>query len=215
MNAANPLLAFARPQSPHVLPQFETIAPEHVQPALSGLLADARSLQERLTAATVPATWDDFAGPLADGIETLSRAWGIVGHLHSVNDTPPWREAYNALLPEVTRFYTELGQDLKLFDKYRALRAGPEYAGLSPARRRIVDTELQIAVRLAHCAVELLDCFLQLLGGRWFGDRLNGGLGHVDGGTATDAGSRHRHRRLRRLGTSQGVVPLVSFLEHP
>ena len=143
MNAANPLLAFARPQSPHVLPQFETIAPEHVQPALSGLLADARSLQERLTAATVPATWDDFAGPLADGIETLSRAWGIVGHLHSVNDTPPWREAYNALLPEVTRFYTELGQDLKLFDKYRALRAGPEYAGLSPARRRIVDNEIR------------------------------------------------------------------------
>ncbi|MBK7900330.1 MAG: M3 family metallopeptidase [Azonexus sp.] len=143
MTAANPLLAFACPDHLLALPRFDAIAPEHVGPAVETLLADARGLQERLTSAAVPATWDDFAGPLADGIEHLSRAWGIVGHLHAVNDTPPWREAYNAMLPEVTRFYTELGQDLKLFDKYRALRAGPEYAGLSAARRRIVDNEIR------------------------------------------------------------------------
>ncbi|HEX5803650.1 MAG TPA: M3 family metallopeptidase [Azospira sp.] len=133
----NPLLDFSG------LPRFDAIQPEHVRPAITRLLADSRALVERLTDGAVPATWNDFAEPLADGIEHLSRAWGIVGHLHSVNDIPPWREAYNDLLPEVTSFYSELGQNLALFSKYKALAAGPEYASLSPARRRIVDNEIR------------------------------------------------------------------------
>ena len=59
--------------------------------------------------------------PLIDAGERLGRAWGIVGHLHSVMDVPEWREAYNALLPEVSGFYAELGQNLALFAKVKAL----------------------------------------------------------------------------------------------
>jgi oligopeptidase A len=43
-------------------------------------------------------------------------------------DVPEWREAYNANLPEVTRFFAELGQNQQLFAKYKALGPGPEYA---------------------------------------------------------------------------------------
>ncbi len=133
----NPLLDFSG------LPRFDLIRPEHVRPAISRLLADCRALVGRLTGDDVPATWHDFAEPFADGVEHLGRAWGIVGHLHSVNDIPPWREAYNDLLPEVTSFYSELGQNLALFSKYKALAAGPEYATLPPARKRIVDNEIR------------------------------------------------------------------------
>lgn len=137
MTDANPLLDFSG------LPRFDRIEPSHVRPAMDALLAEARVLIERLTAEHTPATWDDFAAPLNDGIERLSRAWGIVGHLHSVNDIPAWREAYNALLPEVSRFYAELGQNLALFAKYRALRESAGYAALSATRRRIIDNELR------------------------------------------------------------------------
>jgi oligopeptidase A len=75
--------------------------------------------------------------------EQLGRAWGVVGHLHGVNDVPAWREAYNASLPEITRFYSSLGQNLALFAKYRALHDSPEYASLSPARQRILDNEVR------------------------------------------------------------------------
>src|SRR5690606_32954383 len=75
--------------------------------------------------------------------ERLGRAWGVVGHLHSVLDVPEWREAYNALLPEVSRFYAEVGQNLALFHKYKALHDSPEYATLSATRRRILDHELR------------------------------------------------------------------------
>lgn len=137
MTTDNPLLDFSD------LPRFEAITPELVAPAITQLLTENRSLIERLTASTTPATWEGFALPLADGLERLSRAWGIVGHLHSVNDIPPWREAYNAMLPEVTNFYSELGQNLKLFDQYRRIRNGDAYAGLTPAQKKIVDNEIR------------------------------------------------------------------------
>jgi len=125
------------------LPRFDAITPADVQPAISLLLEKNRALVEHLTAETVSATWYDFAAPLADSIEQLSRAWGIVGHLHSVNDIPEWREAYNAMLPEVSRFYAELGQNLKLFAKYKAIRESQHYTTLSEAQRKIIDNEVR------------------------------------------------------------------------
>ena len=125
------------------LPRFDAITPSDVQPAIDLLLANNRALVERLTSDEVAATWSTFAAPLADEIEQLSRAWGVVGHLHSVNDIPEWREAYNGMLPEVSRFFAELGQNLKLFAKYKAIRESSEYATLTPAQRKIVDNEIR------------------------------------------------------------------------
>ncbi len=125
------------------LPRFDLITPTDVQPAICELLGDSRALVEQLTADQAITSWTNFAAPLSDGIEKLSRAWGIVGHLHSVNDITEWREAYNAMLPEVSRFYAELGQNLKLFAKYKAIRESAEYTGLSTAQRKVIDNEIR------------------------------------------------------------------------
>ncbi|MDT3736731.1 MAG: M3 family metallopeptidase [Denitratisoma sp.] len=135
MTTTNPLLDFSG------LPRFDAVRPEHVTPAIAELLAGNRALLARLE--TAPATWADFAAPFFDASERLSRAWGIVGHLHSVMDVPEWREAYNANLPEVTRFFAELGQNQHLFAQFKALRASPGYAQLSDAQRRIVEHEIR------------------------------------------------------------------------
>jgi oligopeptidase A len=137
MTTDNPLLQGAG------LPPFDRIRPEHVQPAIHALLDENRALLARLIQPQTPATWEDFVAPLEAGMERLGWAWGIVGHLHAVQDVPAWREAYNAMLPEVTRFYSELGQNLALFEKYKAIRNGPEYARLSPARQRVIDNEVR------------------------------------------------------------------------
>ncbi|MCQ3923733.1 MAG: oligopeptidase A [Rhodocyclaceae bacterium] len=123
------------------LPRFDAVRPEHVTPAIAELLAENRALLARLE--TAPATWANFAAPFFDGSERLSRAWGIVGHLHAVMDVPEWREAYNANLPEVTRFFAELGQNQYLFAQFKALKAGPDYARLSAAQRMIVEHEIR------------------------------------------------------------------------
>ncbi len=135
MTTTNPLLDFSG------LPRFDAVRPDHVTPAITELLAENRALLARLE--TAPASWPDFAAPFFDANERLSRAWGVVGHLHAVMDVPEWREAYNANLPEVTRFFAELGQNQHLFAQFKALKASPGYAQLSAAQQRIVEHEIR------------------------------------------------------------------------
>jgi oligopeptidase A len=133
----NPLLDFSG------LPRFAEFKPEYVTPAIDQLLADARTAVEYAVAADTPAEWDAFVAPLDDANEKLGRAWGQVSHLHSVMDSPELREVYNANLPKITVYYAELGQNEALFAKFKALKASPAYAGLSPARKKIVENELR------------------------------------------------------------------------
>src|SRR5690606_10832702 len=108
---------------------FSEIEPPHVAPAIDELLAAARAAVE--AAQRAPATWDEFVAPLEDANERLSRAWGQVAHLHAVMDSAPLREAYNAALPKISQFWTELGQNQALFRKYKELRASPAFPALA------------------------------------------------------------------------------------
>ena len=123
--SGNPLLDFTD------LPQFSAIRPEHVAPALDGLLAAADAALEQVTAPEFPADWTAMARTLDVATEQLGRAWGAVGHLNSVADTPELRAAYNAALPRVTEFWTRLGSDERLYAKYKAMdvaKLNPEQA---------------------------------------------------------------------------------------
>jgi oligopeptidase A len=131
----NPLLDFSG------LPCFDRIRPEHVGPAIDALLAAATAAVAVSTQAS--ATWEAFVAPLEDANERLSRAWGQVAHLHAVMDSPPLREAYNASLPKISQYWTELGQNQALFQKYRELAGSESFASLSRARKKIVENALR------------------------------------------------------------------------
>ncbi len=136
MTPTNPLLDFSG------LPRFDAIQPEHIAPAIDALLADAEAAVK--TAETVsPVTWASFAEPLDDATERLWRAWGQVGHLQAVVNTPALREAYNANLPKVTRFGSALGQNLALYQQYRALADAPEATQYDAARRKVLENALR------------------------------------------------------------------------
>lgn len=124
------------------LPRFDLFQPSHVTPAIAQLLADARTTVAQLEQSEAIG-WDAFVVPLEAVTERLGRAWGVVGHLNAVVDTPELRATYNENLPKVTEFWTELGQNLKLFEKYKALQASTEYASLSATRKRIVDNAVR------------------------------------------------------------------------
>jgi oligopeptidase A len=133
----NPLLDFTG------LPRFAEIKPEHVAPAIDQLLAENRALIVRLLSDSTQPTWQNFVAPIEDANERVSRAWGPVGHLNAVMNSPELREVYNATLPRITQYYAELGQNLALFVKFKALRNSPEFAGLSAARKKIIENELR------------------------------------------------------------------------
>ena len=133
----NPLLDFSG------LARFDAIKPEHVTPAVDTLLAKASTLVTELEAPMAQVTWANFVEPLENATEQLGRAWSIVGHLNSVVDTPELRATYNENQPRLVEFWTALGQNLALFEKYKAVQNGPEYASLSGARKKVIDNAVR------------------------------------------------------------------------
>ena len=134
--ATNPLLDFTD------LPRFDAIKPEHVTPAIEALIAEANAIVAQLEAPLDNVTWDTLA-PLDEASERLGRAWGVIGHLNHVMDTPELRAVYNENQPKVVEFSTAIGQNEALFAKYKALRDGPAYESLSATRKRIVDNAIR------------------------------------------------------------------------
>ena len=133
----NPLLDFS------ALPRFSAITPAHVKPAVEQLINEARETVETIaTSAAVP-TWANFVTPLDDVTERLSRAWGVVGHLNAVVNSPELRDAYNGMLPTVTEFWAGLSQDERLFAKYKQIRASSAILALNTAQNKALDNELR------------------------------------------------------------------------
>ena len=113
----NPLLDFS------TLPRFSEVLPEHISPAMTQLLAHAEQAMAQVTADTFPADWLSISKMLDTATEQLGRAWGMVGHLQGVADTPELRAAYNAELPRITDFFTRLGANEALYAKYKAIQS--------------------------------------------------------------------------------------------
>jgi oligopeptidase A len=142
------------------LPLFDQIRPEHVAPALDQLLADADAALERAVAPDFPAEWTRMALELDVATERLGRAWGAVGHLNAVVDTPELRSAYNAALPKVTEFWTRLGADERLYAKYKAMDQATLNAEQLQARKNALrgfvlgGAELQGAAKERFAAIQ-------------------------------------------------------------
>ena len=111
----NPLLDFS------TLPRFSEVLPEHISPAMTQLLAHAEQAMAQVTADNFPADWLSISKILDTATEQLGRAWGMVGHLQGVADTPDLRAAYNAELPRITDFFTRLGANEALYGKYKSI----------------------------------------------------------------------------------------------
>ena len=134
----NPLLNFGRG-----IASYSEVKPEHITPAIEFLLKRAQSAVDLATDPSTPATWNQLAEPLEDATEALGRSWGVISHLNSVADTPELRAAYGAMLPEVTAFFSSLGQNLALYQKFKALSKSPEFAKLNRAQKKVIENSLR------------------------------------------------------------------------
>ena len=134
---ANPLLDSTS------LPRFAEIRPEHVTPAVDALLSQANAALATATSDAVPADYDALSAVFDVANERLSCAWGAVGHLSTVADTPELRAAYNENMPKVIDFQTRVGADEALFAKYKAVLANPRAASLSAPRRQAVSNAVR------------------------------------------------------------------------
>ncbi|MGH8148511.1 MAG: M3 family metallopeptidase [Steroidobacteraceae bacterium] len=131
----NPLLDRGPP------PSFADIRPEHVEPAVRAVLSENRARIAELGELAQP-TFTGLVEPLEDLQHRLAGVWSPASHLNAVKSTPELREAYNACLPLLTAYQTELAQSELLYHAYQQIeeQEGPR---LTPTQRRVLQHALE------------------------------------------------------------------------
>ncbi len=131
----NPLLEMSD------LPAFDLIRAEYVEPALDAVLTNARTAIEALIEFDQVHDWDTLMAPLESVQDALNQVWSPVSHLNAVVNNEALRAAYNACLPKLTEFHTELGQNEAL---YRAVRQVADSSdALDGAQRAVLEHALR------------------------------------------------------------------------
>jgi oligopeptidase A len=133
---SNPLL------EPGELPAFSRISAPMIKPAIETLIAQNRETVAELTARPRH-DWDSLIKPLELANDRLDKAWSPVRHLNSVKSSPELREAYEACLPLLSAYSTELSQNRALYEAYREIEASDEFAVFDAARRKTVTDALR------------------------------------------------------------------------
>ena len=123
-------------------PRFDQIKTEDIKPALQTAIAEAREQIAAIKAQT-HTDWANTVEKLTDITERVGRIWSVVSHLNSVVDTPELRAVYNELMPEITIFFTEIGQDIELYNRFRIIKNSAEFDTLSPAQQTKLNHDLR------------------------------------------------------------------------
>jgi oligopeptidase A len=118
---------------------FHRILAEHVEPGINNALATAQSEVEAMTADDTEPTWSSTIERLDRALEQLSEVVGPVGHLVGVNESPELRDAYNAVLPEMSTFWSSIPLDRGIWRRIKAYAATDEAQALKGIRRRHLD----------------------------------------------------------------------------
>jgi len=125
-----------------LLPAFSKITPEVIQPAIERIINDNRHELVRLLE-NEEVSWDTLIKPLSLLEDRLSKAWSPVRHLNSVKSNDSLRDAYNACLPLLSEYSTEMSQNRKLYRGYRKIADSVSYAKLSAAQQKAVNDALK------------------------------------------------------------------------
>jgi oligopeptidase A len=112
-----------------------------VEPALDAVLAENRTAVAALSSLKAP-DWQDFVEPQETLGDRLHRVWAPVAHLNATMSSPELRKVYNACLPKLSEYGTELGQNEHLQQGYQALKDSAAWKSYSPAQRKLIDDAL-------------------------------------------------------------------------
>lgn len=137
MTQPNPLLDFT------ALPKFALIIPAHVEPALKHLLARNRRQIKALIDTIETPDWDNFMAPLEQLDDALERMWAMVSHLNSVRDSQQLRDAYQACLPRLSDYATEMGQHKSLFANIKSIQGSAQYQHLEQPKKQVIANALR------------------------------------------------------------------------
>ncbi|MEM1444115.1 MAG: M3 family metallopeptidase, partial [Verrucomicrobiota bacterium] len=143
----------SQPSHPYLQDDFHirwsSLVPEAIEQDIELALEEAQGRIDALCGEFDPAelTFENTLLALEKATEDLSQSWGLVGHLDSVRNSDALREAYNAMLPKVTQFYSRIPLNEDLWKRVKAYSESSEAASLSGIRKRYLEESVKDFVR--------------------------------------------------------------------
>jgi oligopeptidase A len=122
---------------------FHRIRAEHVEPGVREALGRAQGRIDALAEDDGPRSYANTLGRLEEITQELSETLSPLHHLLSVAETPELREAFNAVLPEMTQFWSRLPLNEELWRQVKAFSETPEADGLAGIRARHLEKTLR------------------------------------------------------------------------
>ncbi len=126
------------------VPQFDQITLESLKQNIEHAIQQGQSFLKALT--EVPASTNEQLATLdqVDALENnMSEAWGVLSHLNAVMNNTETREVYQALLPSLSEYYTELGQHTALYQTYQNVHDSANFETLSEAQQSAIKLALR------------------------------------------------------------------------
>ncbi len=117
---------------------FDRIRPEHVEPAVDRLIAEARRTLDALAKVEGPRTYDNTLGAFERATEALGVAVTVIGHLESVATTAELRSAYNRARPKASEFWSSIPLDAELHQALQEYAETEEAKKLTGVRARLL-----------------------------------------------------------------------------
>ena len=219
MTEPNPLLAEGDPVP------FDRIRPEHVEPGVRELLRIGQERIDALAADRGAPTWASTLEELDRVARWVDERIKPIGHLLAVNETRPLRDAYNAILPEISAFWTRLPLNASLWDRVKSFAATAEARRLEGIRRRHLDKTLfefrragaDLAAgdktRLEELKIELVQAEQK------FSENVLDATAawelHVIDGSRLDGVPGSHVARFRNAAAAKGLAGCLLTLDHP
>ena len=128
--------------TPQALPNFNEVKIDAIEASISQHLDDNLNAIKTLSQQANP-SWDSLVSKLEEYDDILSKAWSPVSHLNSVCNSDELREAYNACLPKLSAYSTEVGQNKSLQQAYQAIKDSPDFSKLNTAQQKTINNALR------------------------------------------------------------------------
>jgi len=138
-------------------PLYNQVQAQHVASGMKMLIEEAEgalaALEARLVKDNYEINCKEFLFELERMSDRIGRSWGVINHLKAVKDTEELRNAVEEVQPMVVTFNLKTSQSEAVYKAFKAIKDGPQFAGLTAAQRRIVENEIRDA-QLSGVALE-------------------------------------------------------------
>lgn len=134
------------------LPAFSSIDLETVEAQLDALIDSGKKKISELEGIKNP-DWDNFIYELDLITDEIQRFFSPIRHLNSVMNSDEVREVYNACLPKLSAWDTDLGQNRNLYDKTLAISESSQMQNLDAGQQKSINDSL-LGFRLGGVALE-------------------------------------------------------------